>query len=97
MAASEGEEEQQRLELAEQDKNKLLSLEKEFFRSCNVIRQNGIELRELRYCLVQELLDLEVKKGLKRDTELGKRIEELQVQQTDLHVLTFIIGWVRFI
>lgn len=78
MAASEAEE-QQRLALAEQDKLKLLRLENEFYRSCNVIRQNGVELNKLRNCLVQELLDLEVRKRLKNDEELNKRIEELQV------------------
>ena len=66
--------------ISEQDRVKLLSLENEFYRSCNVIRQNGVELQRLRTCLVQEMLDLEVRKRVKMDKKLTKRIEELQVR-----------------
>lgn len=75
------EEEGQRQLLAEQDKITLLSLESEFYRTCNVIRQNASELHRLRSSLVQELLDLEVRKRKKRDRQLNKRIEELQVSE----------------
>ena len=64
----------------DQDKIKLLRLESEFYRSCNVIRQNGVELQKLRSCLVQELLDLERRKRIKTDKKLNERIEELQVR-----------------
>ena len=74
-------EEQQRQAAAEQDKLKLLRLESEFYRSCNVIRQNGVELQKLRSCLVQELYDLEVRKRIRMDKTLNKKIEELQVRQ----------------
>lgn len=63
----------------DQDKIKLLRLESEFYRSCNVIRQNGVELQKLRSCLVQELLDLERRKRIKADKKLSEKIEELQV------------------
>lgn len=65
--------------ISEQDRLKLLGLENEFYRSCNVIRQNGVELQRLRTCLVQEMLDLEVRKRVQMDLKLSKRIEELQV------------------
>ena len=65
--------------ISEQDRLKLLGLENEFYRSCNVIRQNGVELQRLRTCLVQEMLDLEVRKRVQMDQKLTKRIEELQV------------------
>lgn len=77
MAASEV---QQRQVITEQDKLKLLRLENEFYRSCNVIRQNGVELQQLRAFLVKELLDLEVRKREKMDKQLNRRIEELQVR-----------------
>lgn len=66
--------------ISEQDRLKLLGLENEFYRSCNVIRQNGVELQRLRTCLVQEMLDLEVRKRVEMDQKLSKRIEELQVR-----------------
>lgn len=69
--------------ISEQDRLKLLGLENEFYRSCNVIRQNGVELQRLRTCLVQEMLDLEVRKRLQMDQKLTKRIEELQVRQQE--------------
>ena len=66
--------------LTEQDKIKLLSLESDFRRSCNVIRQNANELHKLRRCLVQEVLDLEVRKRIKNEKQLTERIEKLEVR-----------------
>lgn len=79
---SSSEEPQREGVISEQDRLKLLGLENEFYRSCNVIRQNGVELQRLRTCLVQEMLDLEVRKRLQMDQKLTKRIEELQVRST---------------
>ena len=76
-----GSEEPQPEVISEQDKVKLLGLENEFYRSCNVIRQNGVELQRLRACLVQEMHDLEVRKRVKMEHKLTKQIEELQVHQ----------------
>lgn len=66
--------------LTDEDKIKLLSLESEFYRSCSVIRQNADELHKLRGCFVEELLDLEVRKRIKREKQFTERIEELQVR-----------------
>jgi hypothetical protein len=76
---SSSEEPREEAVISEQDRLKLLGLENEFYRSCNVIRQNGVELQRLRTCLVQEMLDLEVRKRVQMDHKLSKRIEELQV------------------
>ena len=85
----------------DQDKIKLLRLESEFYRSCNVIRQNGVELQKLRSCLVQELLDLERRKRIKTDKNLSEKIEELQVgprtESQEKKCDYGINGWMCFI
>lgn len=58
---------------------RLLKYEAEFYRTCNVVRQNGVELHQLKSYLLKELLDLEVGKRKKIHERAVDAINELQV------------------
>ena len=58
---------------------KLFKYEAEFYRTCNAVRQNGVELHQLKGYLLNELLELEKSKGFKMREYAQNTIEELQV------------------
>lgn len=54
---------------------KLAKLESNFYKACSAVRHKGIELNNIRNCLLQELLEIEENKNV----ELRKEIQEVQV------------------
>lgn len=58
---------------------KLLRLEAEFYRTCNAVRQNGVELHQVKCYLLKEQLDLEIKKRKRFEERAIGTIYELQV------------------
>ena len=72
---------------------RLLKYEAEFYRTCNIVRQNGVELHQLKSYLLKELLDLEIGKRKKIHERAVDAISELQVR---LSINNFIIEWALF-
>lgn len=56
---------------------KLTKLESDFYKACSAARCQGIELDNIRSCLLQELLEIEENKNVK----LRKEIQEVQVSE----------------
>lgn len=67
---------------------KLAKLESNFYKACSAVRHKGIELNNIRNCLLQELLEIEENKNV----ELRKEIQEVQVSlcKHDLFMVGFI-------
>ena len=57
-------------------KLKLSVLEAQFYKACNAVRYQGIEIEHTRSCLIGEQLEL----CEKRNTAMKKELEELKVR-----------------
>lgn len=66
---------------------KLVQLESDFYRACNAVKAQGIELRELKTSFLEELLEIEQNKVIR----LNQEIERLQVRDS-----VSVLWWVLF-
>ena len=64
---------------ASEDKVKLLSLESNFYRTCNAVRENGIDLQKVRNHILNEILQTEMEKRQQIHQDASEKIKQLQV------------------
>ena len=63
----------------QQDDLKLLRLENEFYRTCLLVYQSGVELKAIRTRIAQELLDIEAQHRREMESSFSEKIVELEV------------------
>lgn len=63
----------------QQDDLKLLRLENEFYRTCLLVYQSGVELKAIRTRIAQELLDIEAQHRREMENSFSEKIVELEV------------------
>ncbi|KAL5481936.1 hypothetical protein EMCRGX_G022212 [Ephydatia muelleri] len=67
----------------QQDDLKLLRLENEFYRTCLLVYQSGVELKAIRTRIAQELLDIEAQHRREMENSFSEKIVELETTRND--------------